>query len=113
MADYSIWVMEYAYIPEVPISSVIYGAHNQGVRKLPYGYVLIKGQGVIAMVDVGYNHSDYGQVLGEKFGAQAWQVIYPFFDPAYDADPSWEEARAYHRGAITNPVPNNDKTSMV
>jgi N-acyl homoserine lactone hydrolase len=73
MADYSIWVMEYAYIPEVPISSVIYGAHNQGVRKLPYGYVLIKGNGIIAMVDVGYNHFDYGAVLGNKFGAQAWQ----------------------------------------
>jgi N-acyl homoserine lactone hydrolase len=41
VADNSIWVMEYAYIPEVPTSSVIYGAHNQGVRKLPCGYVLI------------------------------------------------------------------------
>ena len=73
MADYSIWVLEYAFIPEVPISSVIYGAHNQGVRKLPYGYVLIKGNGVLAMVDVGYNHKDYGQTLGEKFGVQNWQ----------------------------------------
>ena len=35
------------------------------------------------------------------FGAQAWQVNFPFFDPAYDADPNWDEARAYHRGAIT------------
>jgi para-nitrobenzyl esterase len=42
------------------------------------------------------------------FGAQAWQVNFPFFDPAYDSDPSWDEARAYHRGAITNPVPNSE-----
>ena len=42
------------------------------------------------------------------FGAQAWQVIFPFFDPAYDADPDWDDARAYHRGAITTPVPNSE-----
>src|SRR5258707_8026447 len=42
------------------------------------------------------------------FGAQAWQVIFPFFDPAYDADPGWDEARAYHRGAITTAVPNSE-----
>jgi para-nitrobenzyl esterase len=42
------------------------------------------------------------------FGAQAWQVNFPFFDPAFDADPSWDEARAYHRGAITTPVPNSE-----
>ncbi len=42
------------------------------------------------------------------FGAQAWQVIFPFFDPAFDADPRWDEARAYHRGAITTPVPNDE-----
>lgn len=73
MADYSIWVMEYAYIPGVPISSVIYGEHNKGERKLPYGYVLIKGKGTVAMVDVGYNHHDYGETLGKKFGVQGWQ----------------------------------------
>lgn len=42
------------------------------------------------------------------FGAQAWQVIFPFFDPAFDADPAWDEGRAYHRGAITTPVPNSE-----
>lgn len=42
------------------------------------------------------------------FGAQAWQVNFPFFDPAYDADPNWDEARSYHRGAITSPVPNSE-----
>ena len=26
------------------------------------------------------------------FGAQAWQVIFPFFDPAFDADPNWTKA---------------------
>ena len=73
MSNYSIWVMEYAYIPGVPISSVIYGEHNKGERKLPYAYVLIKGNGIVAMVDVGYRHQDYGATLGDKFGVQNWQ----------------------------------------
>ena len=44
----------------------------------------------------------------KAFGAQAWQVIFPFFDPAFDTDPDWDEARSYHRGAITHPVPNDE-----
>jgi para-nitrobenzyl esterase len=42
------------------------------------------------------------------FGPQAWQVIFPFFDPAFDADPDWDEARSYHYGAIATPVPNSE-----
>jgi para-nitrobenzyl esterase len=42
------------------------------------------------------------------FGAQAWQVNFPFFDPAFDSDPDWEDARVFHRGAITNPVPDSE-----
>lgn len=42
------------------------------------------------------------------FSAQAHQVIYPFFDPAFDADPTWEDGRQFHRGAITTPVPNSE-----
>ena len=47
------------------------------------------------------------------FGAQAWQVIYPFFDPAFDDDPVWDEARSFHRGAITTPVPNSEDCLLV
>jgi para-nitrobenzyl esterase len=47
------------------------------------------------------------------FGAQAWQVIYPFFDPAFDDDPTWDEGRSFHRGAITAPVPNSEDCLVV
>src|ERR1700742_3740228 len=73
MADYSIWVMEYAFMPTAHVSAIVYGAHNQGTRKMPYGYVLIKGRGTLAMVDVGYNHRDYGQTLAETFDVHGWQ----------------------------------------
>ncbi|CAB3780202.1 N-acyl homoserine lactonase family protein [Pararobbsia alpina] len=69
---YSVWVLEYSYVKDYHVSGVIYGAHNQGYRKLPYCYALIKGQGHVAMVDVGYNHRDYGAVLGERFNVENW-----------------------------------------
>ncbi|ESY64075.1 N-acyl homoserine lactonase family protein [Mesorhizobium opportunistum] len=72
MADYSIWILEYAFIPEVPISSLIYGRHNQGTVKLPYGYVLIKGKGRVILVDCGYNHESVGRKFGELYGVTNW-----------------------------------------
>ena len=67
--NYSVWVCEFANVPLYPISGLIYGAHNKGTVRLPYCYVVIKGQGHIAMVDVGYNHKEYGEVLATMYGA--------------------------------------------
>jgi glyoxylase-like metal-dependent hydrolase (beta-lactamase superfamily II) len=72
MALYSIHVLEYSYVPEYHKSGVLYGAHNQGYVKLPYCYVLIKSENHTALVDVGYNHKEYGQHLAEKFGVKNW-----------------------------------------
>lgn len=73
MADYSIWVLEYSYVPNYHKSGVLYGAHNQGYVKLPYCYVVIKGRDHVAMVDVGYNDKDYGKTLGDRFGVENWR----------------------------------------
>jgi N-acyl homoserine lactone hydrolase len=73
MTAYSIWVMEYAHVLQQPTSLFIYGAHNQGHRKMPYGYIVIKGRSRTMMVDVGYNHEAYGKVLAESYGVQHWQ----------------------------------------
>jgi glyoxylase-like metal-dependent hydrolase (beta-lactamase superfamily II) len=64
--------MEFAHVPEYHLSGLIYGAHNQGYRRLPYCYVVIKGQGQVAMVDVGYNHKAYGEVLANTYGVRNW-----------------------------------------
>lgn len=73
MADYSIHVLEYSYVSKYHKSGVLYGAHNQGYVKLPYCYVLIRGNGHVALVDVGYNDKDYGKALGDKFGVENWR----------------------------------------
>jgi N-acyl homoserine lactone hydrolase len=72
MSAYSIWVMEYSYVANYHMSGIIYGAHNEGYRKLPYCYVLIKGKDTAAMVDVGYNNKDYGAVMANNFGVENW-----------------------------------------
>ena len=72
MSAYSLWVMEFAAVPNYPQSGLIYGMHNQGTRKLPYCYIVIKGQGQLAMVDVGYNHKAHGEVLANTYGVQGW-----------------------------------------
>jgi glyoxylase-like metal-dependent hydrolase (beta-lactamase superfamily II) len=59
-------------VPLFPKSGVVYGAHNEGTLKLPFCYVLIKGKGRIAMVDVGHNNVEYGHVLTERFGVENW-----------------------------------------
>ena len=70
--NYSIWVAEFANVPNYPVGGLIYGAHNQGHMRLPYCYVVIKGHGHIAMVDVGYNHKDYGETLATTYGVRDW-----------------------------------------
>ena len=70
---YSLWVMEYAYVINQPTSLFIYGAHNQGHRKMPYGYIVIKGPEGVATIDVGYNHTAYGEVLAKSYGVENWQ----------------------------------------
>ena len=72
MSDYSIWVLEYAYVPQYHMSGIIYGAHNEGYRKLPYGYVVIKGKDRVAMVDVGFNNKDLGGTFASMYGVQNW-----------------------------------------
>jgi len=64
--------MEYAHVPNYPLSGLIYGAHNQGHRRLPYYYAVIKGGGHVAMVDIGYNHKAYGETLANLYGVRGW-----------------------------------------
>ncbi len=73
MNAYSVLVMEYAHVPNYPTSGHhLWRAINQRHRRLPYCYVVIKGQGHIAMVDIGYNHKAYGETLANLYGVRDW-----------------------------------------
>jgi N-acyl homoserine lactone hydrolase len=73
MAQYSIWVLEYSCVPKFHKSGVLYGAHNEGYLKLPYCYTLIKGNGHVAMFDVGHMNKGWGKEFGDYLGVVDWQ----------------------------------------
>lgn len=73
MRKYSIHVLEYAFVEEFPLSGLVYGAHNQGTCKLPYGYVLIRGNGHNILVDCGHDYAAYGKTLSDRFGVINWR----------------------------------------
>ena len=72
MAKYSIWNLEYSYVTNYHMSGIIYGAHNEGFRKLPYCYTLIKSKDNTIMVDTGYRNDGGGKELADKFGVENW-----------------------------------------
>ncbi len=72
MQAYSIWILEYSYSNKFHKSGVIYSAHNEGYIKLPYCYTVIKGNGHVAMVDVGYNNKDYAKEFAESLFVENW-----------------------------------------
>jgi glyoxylase-like metal-dependent hydrolase (beta-lactamase superfamily II) len=53
MPDYSIWLLEYAYVPAAPLSLILAGQHNRGTRRMPFSYLVIQGEGHLALVDTG------------------------------------------------------------
>jgi N-acyl homoserine lactone hydrolase len=68
VADYSIWVLEYAAVEKFPLSVMLYGPQHQGTRKLPYAYALLKGHGETILIDTGYDHVNYGKALADSYG---------------------------------------------
>jgi N-acyl homoserine lactone hydrolase len=68
VADYSIWVLEYAAVEKFPRSVMLYGPMHQGEKKLPYGFVVLKGRGETILIDTGYDHVAFGKALADSYG---------------------------------------------
>lgn len=75
MPSYSMWLLEYSHIPTQAVSVVLAGQHNKGVRLMPFSYLVLKGEGHLAMIDVGMDpgQDDYARQLFQKDNVQDWQ----------------------------------------
>ena len=73
MADYSIWVVEYARVNEFARGLLLYGQWNTGTTIAPYCYAVLKSDDHLAVIDSGYNHTEFGKVLAESYGVSDWQ----------------------------------------
>lgn len=72
MSDYSIWVAEYAYVPEWRHNLVVYHSAKAEVR-LPYAYVVVKSDRHVVLVDVGHNDRGWGKEIADRFGVSGWR----------------------------------------
>jgi len=73
MADYSIWVVEYARVNEFARGLLLYGQWNTGTTIAPYCYAVLKSDDHLAVIDSGYNHVEFGKVLADSYGVSDWQ----------------------------------------
>jgi glyoxylase-like metal-dependent hydrolase (beta-lactamase superfamily II) len=87
MADYSIWIVEYARVKEFAEGILLQGYYNAGTRVAPYCYAVVKGEGHVAVVDCGFDDVDLGAQLAATYNVSDWQppeVVLPRIgiDPA-------------------------------
>ncbi|CDX35430.1 conserved hypothetical protein [Mesorhizobium plurifarium] len=55
MTTYSIHVVEYATAPDNPIGAFLNGKYNAGVCPILFGFIVIRGEGIVALVDAGFD----------------------------------------------------------
>ncbi|WP_426007251.1 N-acyl homoserine lactonase family protein [Paenarthrobacter sp. NyZ202] len=73
MSTWSVWVLEYAVVEEFPTSLSIYGAHNQGTRRGPFSYVVLKQDNLVVMVDVGFGETARQKGMAEELNVKGWR----------------------------------------
>lgn len=72
MSDYSIWILEFACVPDAATSSLIFGRHNVGIEKLPYAYTLLKSREHTILLDCGLNAASHGLEFVERYNVSNW-----------------------------------------
>ena len=87
MADYSIWVVEYARVNEFAGGSCSTASGTRGRRSPPIATQSLKSDDHLTVIDSGYNHAEFGKVLADSYGVSDWQppevvLGHLGFDPA-------------------------------
>jgi glyoxylase-like metal-dependent hydrolase (beta-lactamase superfamily II) len=70
VADYSIWVVEYARAVS-PLGLLLHG--QTGEREIPYCFTVLRSEEHTLLVDAGYRHAGRGRELGELDGITVWR----------------------------------------
>jgi N-acyl homoserine lactone hydrolase len=68
MAEYSIWLVQTGEMPQLPRSQIFYGQHNTGIVPTPLGFVVLQGEGHLAVVDTGFKTDPEGLRYAEGHG---------------------------------------------
>jgi hypothetical protein len=74
--DYSIHVLEYGQTIDQAVGVALYGAHNEGIKAMPYGFIALESEHDLVLVDTGFEASGSGLAMQKKFRVD------PYITPA-------------------------------
>ena len=74
--DYSIHVLEYGQTVDQAVGVALYGAHNEGIKAMPYGFIVIESERDLILVDVGFEATGSGLKMQKRFHVD------PYITPA-------------------------------
>jgi len=72
VTDYSVWVLEYGYVDQFPASNLFAAQPNEGYRRMPYCFALVRSAQRCILVDTGFADEAVYQRLTAKYGRTQW-----------------------------------------
>jgi N-acyl homoserine lactone hydrolase len=67
MADYSVWALQFAQLPDYPDAELIYGKHD-GTRMMPFYFFVLRSDDHVVLIDCGFNDDEYCQGMMNAYG---------------------------------------------
>lgn len=65
--EYEVFALEYGRTMDQPVGVALYGAYNEGVAPMPYGFVAARSSERIVLVDIGFEATGSGEHMRTKF----------------------------------------------
>lgn len=72
MSDHSIWVLEYGFVDRFPASNLFAMQPNEGHRRTPYCFALLRSADRYTLVDTGFVDEAVYRRLTAKYGRTEW-----------------------------------------
>lgn len=71
--NHSIWILEYGYVDRFPASNLFAAQPNEGHRRMPYCFGLVRSADRCVLVDTGFVDQAVYDRLTAKYGHTAWR----------------------------------------
>ncbi|MDW5324172.1 N-acyl homoserine lactonase family protein [Plantactinospora sp. KLBMP9567] len=72
--NHSIWILEYGYVDRFPASNLFAGQPNEGHRRMPYCFGLVRSADHCVLVDTGFADPAIYDRLTAKYGDTRWSA---------------------------------------
>jgi N-acyl homoserine lactone hydrolase len=73
VSDYSIWLVECGYVREFPVGAIFGGQFNAGTTTIPFGYIVLAGEGHLAVIDTGYDYDGHSRERADRTEVLGWR----------------------------------------